>query len=184
MAHPQTDPTLHGSQVRLRPATVADIPALAVIRGAPEVYRWWRGGEDLAESIAGELADEGDHSLVIEHGERIVGAIQWSAQEDPEYRHASIDVYLDVAAHGRGLGTDAVRTLARHLIVEHGHHRLTIDPAADNAAAIRCYAKVGFRPVGLMRQYERGPDGVWHDALLMDLLAAELTEPDPRDRRG
>jgi aminoglycoside 6'-N-acetyltransferase len=33
---------------------------------------------------------------------------------------------------------------------------------------------VGFRPVGVMRRYERGPDGVWHDGLLMDMLAGEL----------
>lgn len=51
-----------------------------------------------------------------------------------------------------------------------------IGPAADNAAAIRCYGKVGFRPVGIMRSYERGPDGTWHDGLLMDLLAEEITE--------
>ena len=49
-----------------------------------------------------------------------------------------------------------------------------IDPAAGNAAAIRCYGKVGFRPVGLMREYERGADGTWHDGLLMDILAREL----------
>ena len=49
-----------------------------------------------------------------------------------------------------------------------------IDPAADNAAAIRCYSKAGFRPVGIMRDYERGADGTWHDGLLMDLLAGEL----------
>jgi aminoglycoside 6'-N-acetyltransferase len=49
-----------------------------------------------------------------------------------------------------------------------------IDPAADSAAAIRCYSKVGFRPVGIMRRYERGSDGTWHDGLLMDLLAEEL----------
>jgi aminoglycoside 6'-N-acetyltransferase len=104
----------------------------------------------------------------------VAGAIQWSAETEPDYRHASIDIYLDPALHGRGLGTDAVRTLAEHLIADQGFHRLVIDPAADNAAAIRCYGKVGFRPVGIMRQYERGSDGTWHDGLLMDLLAAEL----------
>jgi aminoglycoside 6'-N-acetyltransferase len=68
-----------------------------------------------------------------------------------------------------------VRTLARHLLGDRGHHRLTIDPAADNEPAIRCYAAVGFRPVGIMRQYERDADGAgWHDNLLMDLLADEL----------
>jgi aminoglycoside 6'-N-acetyltransferase len=33
---------------------------------------------------------------------------------------------------------------------------------------------VGFKPVGIMRQYERGPDGTWHDGLLMDLVRQEL----------
>jgi aminoglycoside 6'-N-acetyltransferase len=27
-----------------------------------------------------------------------------------------------------------------------------------------------------MRRYERGVDGTWHDGLLMDLLAEDLTE--------
>ncbi len=59
--------------------------------------------------------------------------------------------------------------------VRAGHHRLVIDPAADNEPSIRCYAAVGFRPVGIMRAYERDADGVgWHDGLLMDLLAEEL----------
>ena len=167
---------LRGALVTLRPATPADIPRLAGIRSVPEVYARWRGGEDLVAAVTGELADPGNETFAIEYGGHVVGAIQWSAEEDPEYRHAGIDIYLDPAVHGRGLGTDAVRTLARHLVTAHGHHRLTIDPAADNAAAIRCYAKAGFRPVGVMRRYERGADGSWHDNLLMDLLAEELAE--------
>ena len=93
---------------------------------------------------------------------------------DPDYRHAGIDVFLGAPFHGRGLGTDAVRTLAQHLVADRGHHRLTIDPAADNARAIRCYEKVGFRRVGVLRRYWCGPDGAWHDGLFMDLLASEL----------
>ncbi len=72
------------------------------------------------------------------------------------------------------MGTEAIRLLARHLFGERGHHRLTIDPAADNTAAIRAYEKVGFRSVGIMRNYERGPDGVWRDGLLMDMLREEF----------
>ena len=109
----------------------------------------------------------------------VVGWIQWQAEEEPDYRHASIDIYVDPAHHGRGVGTDAVRTLAQHLFTAHGHHRIEIDPAADNAAAIRAYTKVGFRPVGITRRSERGPDGTWHDSLLMDLLADELGTADP-----
>jgi aminoglycoside 6'-N-acetyltransferase len=77
-------------------------------------------------------------------------------------------------AQGRGLGADAIRTLAAHLIDDRGHHRITIDPAAANVRAIAACARVGFRPVGVMRQYQRMPDGTWADALLMDMLAAEL----------
>jgi aminoglycoside 6'-N-acetyltransferase len=128
----------------------------------------------MKAAVAEDLADEGTETFVIEHDGRVAGAIQWSAEDEPDYRHAGIDIYLDPALHGRGLGADAVRTLARHLIADHRHHRLVIDPAADNAAAIRCYSKVGFQPVGVMRRYERGVDGTWHDGLLMDLLADEL----------
>jgi len=165
---------LEGTLVTLRPASPEDIPELARIRATPEVARWWRGGEDMAAAVAEDLAEEGTETFVIEHDGRAAGAIQWHAEEEPDYRHAGIDIYLDPSLRGRGLGSDAVRTLARHLIVDHGHHRLVIDPAADNTAAIRCYSKVGFRPVGLMRNYERGIDGSWHDGLLMDLLADEL----------
>jgi aminoglycoside 6'-N-acetyltransferase len=166
--------TLRGTLVSLRPATADDIPALASIRATPEVYRWWRGEGDMESAVAEDLADEEANTFVVEHEGRVVGAIQWSAESEPDYRHASIDIYLDPQVHGRGLGTDAVRTLARHLVADQGFHRLVIDPAANNAAAIACYSKVGFRPVGVMRRYERGSDGTWHDGLLMDLLDGEL----------
>ena len=168
-------PTLIGSLVRLEPATAEHVPALAAIRRTPEVHAFWRGGTDLVAAVIEDLKEPDSTAYVIEFVGRVVGWIQWSAEDDPDYRCASIDIYLDPAVHGRGLGTDAVRTMARHLIVDHGHHRLEIDPAADNAAAIRCYTKVGFRPVGIRRRSERGNDGSWHDGLLMDLLADAFT---------
>src|ERR671911_2604568 len=168
--------TLQGAAVRLRPVARSDIPELARIRRTPEVHEHWRGGDDMVAAVERDLAEPDSTPLVIELGGRVVGWIQWEAEEEPDYRHASIDIYVDPAVHGRGVGTDAMRTLARHLIVDHGHHRLEIDPAADNAPAIRCYTKVGFRPVGIMRKAERGNDGTWHDSLLMDLLADELVE--------
>jgi aminoglycoside 6'-N-acetyltransferase len=164
---------LRGARVTLRVAEKADVPELARIRATPEVRARWRGGDDLAAEVLEAIEDDGVVSMVVELEGRIAGAIQWAAEEDPEYRHASIDIYLDPAVHGRGVGEDAVRTLAAYLVDDEGFHRLVIDPAADNTAAIRCYSKVGFRPVGVMRQYERDETG-WHDGLLMDLLADEL----------
>lgn len=54
--------------------------------------------------------------------------------------------------------------------------RLTIDPAADNVRAIRAYEAVGFKRVGILRQYERGANGTFHDGMLLDLLADDLID--------
>ncbi len=167
---------LQGSLVRLRLAGEDDIPELVRIRQTPEVYARWRGGDDMVAAVREDFDEPDSTGYVIEFDGRIVGWIQWQAEEEPDYRHASLDVYVDPAVHGRGIGTDAVRTMCRHLLHDHGHHRLTIDPAADNEPAIRSYTKVGFRPVGITRRSERGPDGTWHDGLLMDLLAEEFVD--------
>ena len=167
---------LRGSVVMLRPLRPDDRAELIRVLSDPTVVEWWdtRGPEVSAdELIAGE---PGFAAFAVEVDGEVAGSIQYSEEDGGgDYRHAGIDVFLDAAHQGRGIGTDAVRTLARYLIEVRGHHRLTIDPAASNARAIATYAKVGFKPVGVMRQYERGPDGTYHDGLLMDMLAAELT---------
>jgi aminoglycoside 6'-N-acetyltransferase len=149
----------------------ADAGELRRILALPEVARWWDPpGPDFP------LADDPDSvRLTILVDGRVAGLIQYSEELDPKYRHAGVDVFLDPAHHGRGYGTEAVRRVARHLIRERGHHRVTIDPARSNAAAIRAYEKAGFRRVGVLRAYERDADGQgWHDGLLMDLLAEDL----------
>ena len=123
--------------------------------------------------MVGRFEDELTYAIWVDDG--IVGLIQQWEEHEPQYRHAGIDISLHPDWHGRGIGTDAVRTLARHLFDDLGHHRVTIDPAAHNEPAIAAYRKVGFRDVGVMRRYERAPDGTWHDGLLMDLLREDLT---------
>ena len=163
---------LRGERVLLRPGRSEDADVLVRIRKEPEVARRW-GGDGIDEEV-GEGFIGNDAGFVIEADGEVVGAIQYYEEDDPMYRHAGMDIFLATARHGRGLGAEAIRVLARHLFEKRGHHRLTIDPAADNAAAIRAYEKVGFRPVGVMRLYERGPDGDWHDGLLMDMLRGEF----------
>lgn len=137
--------------------------------------RWW--GPPTANGVAEDGLDvEGDdQAFVIENDGVVIGSIQFAEENEPDYRHAGIDLFLTTDAQGKGLGPDAIRTVARYLIDVRGHHRLTIDPSAGNERAIRAYSKLGFRPVGLMRRYERGADGTFHDGLLMDMLADELT---------
>ena len=165
---------LRGAHVVLRPASPDDLGAFTAVFAAPGIEQWWPGPD--REQVARDLlADEDVVVWAILVDDRVAGVIQSYEETDPDYRHAGIDITLHPDWHDRGLGTDAVRTLARHLVEHDGHHRLVIDPAAVNTRAIRCYEKVGFRPVGIMRRYERGPDGNFRDGLLMDLLADELT---------
>jgi aminoglycoside 6'-N-acetyltransferase len=153
----------------LRPLAPEDAPELRRIHATPEVARWW----DLPDERFPWDEPEATR-LTIEVDGAVAGMIQFSEELEPKYRHASIDLFLDPALHGRGLGTEAVRRVVRHLFGERGHHRITIDPATTNAAAIRAYEKVGFTRVGVMRRYERDADGSgWHDGLLMELLAGE-----------
>jgi aminoglycoside 6'-N-acetyltransferase len=160
--------------VILRPLVESDAAQLLRIHRAAEVVRWWG---HPAEGFP--WTDEPDSTrLTIEVEGTVAGLIQFTEELEPTYRHAGIDLFVDPTYHGRGLGTLAVGLLVRYLIDARGHHRITIDPAAANAAAIRTYEKVGFRPVGVMRRYERDVDrDGWHDGLLMDLLAGEEQTP-------
>jgi aminoglycoside 6'-N-acetyltransferase len=165
---------LHGRQVILRAPRTDDADRLNAILAEPSVAAWWPefDVQRVRDDLIAERRDE--EGFVIEHEGSVVGYIQLAEEPDPEFRHASIDLFLTAEAQGHGLGPDAIRAVAIHLIDDRGHHRLTIDPAATNARAIAAYAKLGFRPVGVMRAYQRMPDGRWVDGLLMDLLAAEL----------
>jgi aminoglycoside 6'-N-acetyltransferase len=170
-------PSLTGRRVRLRPLGAADAARLEAILREPDVASWWGGYEADPKRIVEEIFQDADTvALAIDVEGEIIGLIQYEEENTPDYRHASIDIFVATDWQGRGLGTEALRLLARYLFQERGHHRLTIDPAAANERAIRAYERVGFQPVGAMREYERGPGGVWRDALLMDLLARELAE--------
>lgn len=162
-------PTLRGERVTLRPLEERDRARIVEILVEPEVARWF--GTVSADDEAVDWLESG---LAIEADSEVVGAIQFYEENEPDYRHAGMDLFLATERQNQGLGREALRLLARHLFEERGHHRLVIDPAAANARAIRVYEAVGFKPVGVMREYERGSDGSFHDGLLMDLLRAEL----------
>jgi aminoglycoside 6'-N-acetyltransferase len=140
---------------------------------SPATAPWWHSY--TLERCHEDLDWPDDHQFAIELDGEMIGIVQYSEEDEPDYRHASMDIALHTDVIGRGLGTDALRTMARHLVDDRGHHRITIDPAVDNTTAIASYSKIGFKPVGIERQAERTADGTWRDALLMDLLAAELT---------
>lgn len=115
----------------------------------------------------------------IEVDGELAGQLLIHEETEPDYPSVAFDIVLATRFHGRGLGAEALRIAVRRMIAK-GHHRFTIDPTVSNVAAIKSYASVGFRPVGILRQSERDPDRSarppFRDALMMDLLADELIE--------
>jgi aminoglycoside 6'-N-acetyltransferase len=155
----------------LRPATEVDVEPLVTLLREPAIRAWW--GENDADSVRAEL----HVAWVIEIGGELAGQLLIHEETEPDYPSVAFDIVLATRFHGRGLGAEALRMAVRRMIAR-GHHRFTIDPTVSNVAAIRSYASVGFRPVGILRQSERDPEDPsrWRDALLMDLLADELIE--------
>jgi aminoglycoside 6'-N-acetyltransferase len=162
-----TDTILRGERLTLRTPRDGDAEALTAILAEPEVMRWW-GTNDLAS-----VRDELEAGFVVVIDDAPAGWVLFTEETAPGYMHVGFDIMLTTSAQGQGYGREALRLAIRHFIGR-GHHRFTIDPAVRNERAIRCYASVGFKPVGVLRDYERVDDGPWHDALLMDLLAHEL----------
>lgn len=151
--------------IELRPLASEHAAELRRIHLTPEVGAFWG---TMDESFPFDEPESTRFTIV--HEGRVAGLVQYGEEDEPEFRHAWIDLFVDPAQHGRGIGAEAVRQVMRHLIDERGHHRITIDPALENAAAVRCYVKAGFRPVGVCHAAWRNPAGEWRDELLMEYV--------------
>jgi aminoglycoside 6'-N-acetyltransferase len=157
----------------LRPGDGAPLRAM---RATPEVARWWGAADP---DFPFDDDDPATTFQAIEADGELAGFIQYSQEADPDYRHASIDLFVNPRRHRQGIGRGALAIVIRRLTEGLGHHRITIDPAAGNTAAIRCYEQAGFTHVGVMRAAWRDQaTGEWSDALLMERVVA------PAGRRG
>jgi aminoglycoside 6'-N-acetyltransferase len=137
------------------------------LHATPEVQRWWN---PAPEGWPERTKEPVEQLTLLVDGE-IAGYIQFAEEADPNARHAELDIFLGPDHLGRGLGTEAMRLVVRHLIEERGHHRITLYTSPENGRAIRSYEKAGFRSVGVCRKVARNPaTGVWKDELLMELV--------------
>jgi aminoglycoside 6'-N-acetyltransferase len=151
----------------LVPVRAEHAERLRALRRTPEVERWWEPPPD-----GWPLTAEPDlQKLTVLVDGEVAGYVQFWEEPDPSSRHADVDIFLGPDAQGRGLGTETMSVVLRHLVEERGHHRVTLGTSVDNARAIRCYEKVGFRRVGVMRKAARSHlSGEWEDELLMEYV--------------
>lgn len=142
---------VRGALTTLRAATDADVPLLAAWHADPEVSRYWDEETFTEEEVLERLGrDDVDAWIVEERGEPVGYLQAWWEPGEP--RHGGIDMFLIPAARGRGLGPDAGRALAEHLVAC-GWAGVTVDPYLWNEPAVRAWRRAGFRAVE-----ERPPD--------------------------
>jgi aminoglycoside 6'-N-acetyltransferase Ib len=153
----------------------ADLPLLHEWLHRPHVAeRWGLPGtmEELREEFFPSDPDPRDARYLAYLEGRPIAYIQsywaidsgngwWVGQHDASIR--GIDQFIAEADHlGRGLGTELVRQFTAALFEDPGVTVVQVDPTPDNARAIRCYEKAGFKRVGLAET----PDG---QALLLQI---------------
>jgi aminoglycoside 6'-N-acetyltransferase len=111
----------------------------------PEVARYWDEERFTADQIRARLQRADVESYIVESDGEPVGYLQVWQEGRAE---GGIDMFLVPGARGRGLGSDAGATVARHLRDARGWSRVTVDPYVWNEPAIRAWRRAGFRAVG------------------------------------
>jgi hypothetical protein len=89
---------LRGALSVLTPVTEAHVPELRRILRTPEVSARWGTVDD---EPGWPLDDPTVACFAVLADGGVRGMIQYSEEEDPDYRHASLDIFLDPAVHGR-----------------------------------------------------------------------------------
>jgi aminoglycoside 6'-N-acetyltransferase len=157
---------LNGDITAVRPATGADVDLLVRWHADPEVARYWGGQSYSRKELLARLARPHVDAYIVEVAGDPVGYLQaWFGDKADV---TGLDMFLIPTARGRGLGPDAARTLARHLLCEGGRTRVTVDPELRNEGAMRSWKRAGFRPVEERDADDEHP----HPWLLMEFDSA------------
>ena len=145
---------IRGRRTVVRNATHDDVALLVRWHADPEVARYW-DDETFTEDEMRERLDRADvEAFVVEADGEPIGSLQAWWEEDEPLR-GGIDMFLIPGARGRGLGPDAARALATHLLRERGWAHVTVDPYVWNDTAIRAWRRAGFE---LVDERVREPD--------------------------
>lgn len=163
----------------IRPATAADVPALAALKLATFRETFLAGGfaipyppDDLAafeqasyapDAVAREIADEGHATWVAEDGTGLhayahVGPCKLPHDEVREGAGELYQIYVRGSAQGSGLGRRLLQIALDHLAVTRPGP-VWLGVWSGNGKAQAVYQARGFRKVG---EY-RFPVGSWHD---------------------
>ncbi|UOQ56127.1 GNAT family N-acetyltransferase [Leucobacter allii] len=172
---------LVGPLVTLRAPRPEDRDPLMAILAEPEVAVWWVGY--TPERVQREFIDAPETARIIEVEGECAGAMYVLRGEDPEYPTTVMHIFLGTRFRGRRIGEEALALAIAQEFAD-GITRVTLDPNVGNAGAIRSYERLGFRTIGVLRDYQVRPGGHLEDALFMDLTRSDFPDGPPLPSRG
>jgi diamine N-acetyltransferase len=157
-------------QLKLRPATLADIGVMMAIERSPDYERYVARSDEEGHR---EMLASPSHACRICMGE--CGAVEAFAilrgVGDP---HANLYLKrIAVARPGQGLGTAFLGLVLDEAFKQLGAERFHLDCFADNLRAQRSYEKLGLTRDGVLRKAYRLADGTRADLVMMAILKGE-----------
>ncbi len=169
---------LEGKRVRLRPLQESDLPRFVEWLADRDVSRWLAAMGDpptLDDEYEWYQSKRGDPDTVtwsIETLEgRLIGNVELRLTS--RARRAEMGIAIqDKTQWSQGYGTEVVRLVLENAFGEMELNRVDLTTDEQNARAIRCYEKCGFKREGLLRQH-RLIDGEFGNTVVMAALSDE-----------
>ena len=185
-------PHILGQRILLREYRLSDLPEMRkwvndprVTRGLSDIFLFPHSQEATEEFLRDVLegrSDTREFVVASRPSEAYLGQIGLKVL-DWKNRFAEISLVFPREHQGQGYGTEAIGLLQRFAFEEMGLNRLELFVHEDNAPALRCYQKCGFREEGRFRQRFFRQGRFW-DMILMALLAEEYRSfPAPAEER-
>ena len=119
---------------------------------------------------------DGHHfTIVLRDGDRPIGSVCLLGL-NPVDRTAELGIFIgETEYYAKGYGAEAIRLLLDFGFHTLGLHNIVLHTSADNARAIACYKKCGFRECGRRRE-SLFRDGHLVDCVSMDILDREFMQ--------
>jgi aminoglycoside 6'-N-acetyltransferase len=123
---------------------------------------------------------------IVEYNENLIGFVQYYKIAPNEYSECElIDMHEFKMPYGmdivigetdywnKGIGTEILQILIKHLFEHLNVDIIFIDPQTWNKRAIRCYEKCGFKAIDTIKERELH-DGEYKDSLIMCFTSSDI----------
>jgi ribosomal-protein-alanine N-acetyltransferase len=144
----------------LRPLREEDIPALCREAHSTRIFEHVRDHfpypyreEDARDFIRLQAQIDPPQAFAIAQDDVLIGVISYQPQHDVYRFSAEVGYWLGESHWGRGIVTEALKAMVRHLFATTDLQRLYATVFAFNTASMRALEKAGFHNEGVSVQH-------------------------------